>query len=256
MWINTHDKNRLYAQSFGDEQAPALIFCNSLGTDHYMWQPQIDALAADYRMIAYDTRGHGQSSAEGSGWTLADLGKDVISVLDGFGIESAQFCGISMGGLTGLWLAIHRAERFSRLTVSNTAAKIGNAAAWQVRAEIVRSEGMGSIADSAASRWFTPAFCERRPNTVARLTDTLRHSHAEGYAKCCDVLATADVRALVHQADVDMQVIGGKHDAVTTVADAQWLAQNLPRASLAVLPGAHIANIEATAEFNRLLRPA
>lgn len=165
MWINTHDKNRLYAQSFGDEQAPVLIFCNSLGTDHTMWQPQIDALAADYRMIAYDTRGHGRSSAEGSGWTLADLGKDVISVLDGFGIESAQFCGISMGGLTGLWLAIHRAERFSRLTVSNTAAKIGNAAAWQVRAEIVRSEGMGSIADSAASRWFTPAFCERRPNT-------------------------------------------------------------------------------------------
>ena len=86
MWINTHDKNRLYAQSFGDEQAPVLIFCNSLGTDHTMWQPQIDALAADYRMIAYDTRGHGRSSAEGSGWTLADLGKDVISVLDGFGI--------------------------------------------------------------------------------------------------------------------------------------------------------------------------
>ncbi|UOO80928.1 3-oxoadipate enol-lactonase [Uruburuella testudinis] len=255
MWIHTHDGNRLYARSFGDEQAPALIFCNSLGTDHSMWQPQIDALSTDYRVIVYDTRGHGHSSAKGGSWTLADLGRDVISVLDGFNIPTAGFCGISMGGLTGLWLALHHAERFNRIIISNTAAKIGNTEAWSARARSVRSEGMNAIADSAASRWFSDDFCRRNAAAVARLTEILRHTPAEGYAKCCEILAAADLRPHIHTAKSDILVIGGTADPVTTPDDAQWLASTLPHATLAVLPASHIANIEAAEEFNRLLHP-
>ena len=250
MLVKTQDGNHLYAQSFGDEGAKAIIFCNSLGTDHRMWQPQIEALSSKYRVIAYDTRGHGQSTAEGGPWTLADLGNDVIAVLDAFGIEKAVFCGISMGGLTGQWLAIHQAERFHHIMVCNTAAKIGNEQAWLERAELVRSQGMGPVADSAASRWFTPEFCEQNPEQVNPLIETLRETSAEGYAKCCEVLATADLRADLASAKVALTSIGGEFDPVTSVADAQWIAEQVAGAKLVSVPASHISNIEAKEQFN------
>lgn len=254
MWINTHDHNRLYAQSFGNERAPALIFCNSLGTDHSMWQPQIDALSRDYRVIAYDTRGHGQSGAEGSGWELADLGQDVLSVLDGFGIEKAHFCCISMGGLTGLWLGIHAPQRLHTLIVSNTAAKIGQTEAWQQRADDVRRNGLTALADSAPARWFSPDFIAAHPDTVAALTAKLAAGHAEGYAKCCEVLAAADVRDQVSAIRVPSLIIGGSVDPVTTMDDARWLQAQIPTAQLAELPASHIANIEAAEGFTQALQ--
>ena len=214
-----------------------------------MWQPQIDALASSYRVIAYDTRGHGQSSAEGQDWTLENLGQDVITVLDAFGIDKAVFCGISMGGLTGQWLAINRAERFNHIVVCNTAAKIGNQQAWLERAELVRTQGMGPVADSAASRWFTAEYSEQNADKVNPLIETLRATSAEGYAKCCEVLADADLRAELASAQVKLTSIGGEFDPVTTVADAQWIAEQVAGAKLVSVPASHISNIEAEAQF-------
>lgn len=253
MLVKTRDGNQLYAQSFGDMGTQTIIFCNSLGTDYRMWQPQIEVLAADYHVIVYDTRGHGQSSAEGEAWTLADLGQDVIDVLDAFEVEKATFCGISMGGLTGQWLAIHQAERFHHIIVCNTAAKIGTAEAWHQRAQAVRADGMGPIAESAASRWFTPAFCEQHAEKVEPLINTIRATSAEGYAKCCEVLAGADLRESLHTAQVNLTSVGGESDPVTTIEDARWIAEQVSGADLVSVPASHISNIEAESQFNAVL---
>lgn len=145
----------IHYQTFGDKNNPALIFSNSLGTNYTLWQPQIEALQHQFYLIGYDTRGHGQSSIPLHSYSIDELGQDVVALLNHLNIKKANFCGISMGGLTGQWLAVHRPEHFNKIIVSNTAAKIGNATAWRERADKVRQDGLRPIADTAASRWFT-----------------------------------------------------------------------------------------------------
>ena len=137
-----------------------------------MWQPQIEHFQQDY-YVCYDTRGHGASSAPQGPYSLEQLGQDVVSLLDHLNIAKAAFCGISMGGLTGQWLAIHKPERFNHVIVCNTAAKIGQEQAWQDRAALVREQGLAPIAATAASRWFTNPFIQSNPAVVAELSNDL-----------------------------------------------------------------------------------
>lgn len=234
----------------GPDEAPALILSNSLGTTAQMWAPQLDALAKHYRVVRYDTRGHGASIAPPGAYTLELLGRDVLAVLDALDIERAHFCGISMGGLTGQWLGVHARERIDKLIVANTAARIGSAQGWSERAALVRARGMDEVADGAAARWFTAGFIERQPEAVARLTDRLRATPAHGYAGCCDALSTADVRHEVHTITAPMLVIAGRHDPVTTVLDAQSIAERVPGARMSILDASHLSNVEAADEFN------
>ena len=141
-----HGDVSLNYQTFGNPANPALIFSNSLGTTYRMWQPQIDALQNDFYIITYDTRGHGGSTAPDQPFTIEQLGDDVIALLDHLQVKQAHFCGISMGGLTGQWLAINKPERFSHVVVCNTAAKIGQEQAWNERATLVREQGLAPIA--------------------------------------------------------------------------------------------------------------
>jgi 3-oxoadipate enol-lactonase len=214
-----------------------------------MWDAQAAQLAADFYVVRYDTRGHGQSARGGGALTIERLGRDVLALLDHLGVEQAAFCGISMGGLTGQWLGIHAPERFSKLILANTAARIGNVEGWTARAAQVRQNGMDPIADGAPARWFTEGFIARAPGTVARMVSTLRAQAPEGYADCCDALARADLRAEVATIAVPTLVIAGEHDPVTTVADARWLCERIPQARMATVPASHISNIEAEAEF-------
>jgi 3-oxoadipate enol-lactonase len=178
----------------------------------------------------------------------------VLALLDHLGIGKAAFCGISMGGLTGQWLGIHAPQRIERLVLANTAARIGTLDAWAARSQQVRSTGMDAIADGAPARWFTPAFIERAPGTVARLVATLRAQDADGYAACCDALAGADLRDAAGRIAVPTLVLAGEHDPVTTVLDAEWLCERIPHAQMALLPASHISNIEAEAAFTAALR--
>ena len=244
----------IYYQTFGDKSKPAIIFSNSLGTNYRMWQPQIDALQTDFYIICYDSRGHGQSSAPDHDYRIDELGQDVVDLLDHLGVEKANFCGISMGGLTGQWLAINRPERFSKIIVSNTAAKIGNETAWQARAEKVREEGLQPIADTAASRWFTEGFISNNAAIVKALSDNLAKGSGQGYANCCAALAAADLREDLKNAKVPMLVIGGEQDPVTTVADAQAIVDGAPNAQLATINASHIANIEQPEAFTTLIK--
>ncbi len=243
----------LHYQTFGDKANPALIFSNSLGTDHTMWQPQIDALKDKFYIIAYDTRGHGQSSAPDKPFSIDELGQDVADLLTHLGVDKANFCGISMGGLTGQWLAINRPAQFNKIIVSNTAAKIGNETAWRERAALVREKGLQPIADTAHTRWFTEGFIAANADTVKALSANLAKGSPEGYANCCEALAVADLRDELAKISVPVLSVAGLQDPVTTLTDATFISDNAPNASLAQVDASHIANIEKPAEFNEII---
>lgn len=238
----------------GPPDAPVAVLSNSLGTTMSMWDAQAAALAPDFRVLRYDTRGHGASGGCGDACTLDVLGGDVLRLLDALDIEQAHFCGISMGGLTGLWLGVHAGQRLRSLVVANSAACIGSAAAWQERAAQVEAHGMDGVADGAAGRWFTPAFIERAPGVVAALVDDLRHCPPAGYAACCRALAGADLRERIGAIAVPTLLIGGRHDPVTTVADLDFMGTRIPGAQQVILDASHLSNIEAKDAFSDALR--
>lgn len=250
--FTSHDAQINY-QTFGDSNKPALVFSNSLGTKFSMWQPQIDHFKNDHFVICYDTRGHGQSSAPQGPYTIDQLGQDVVNLLDHLNIEKADFCGISMGGLTGQWLAIHKSERFNHVVVCNTAAKIGQEQAWLDRAKLVREQGLKPIAETAALRWFTESFIQSQATIVESLSNDLAAGSAEGYASCCEALAKADLRQQLKEISIPVLVIAGTQDPVTTVADGQFMIDQIHNAELFEIEASHISNVEKPQDFNRAL---
>ena len=240
-------------QTFGDASQPAIIFSNSLGTQFNMWQPQISFFEKKFYVICYDTRGHGASSAPQGPYSIEQLGTDVVHLLDHLNIEKASFCGISMGGLTGQWLAIHHPERFNHVIVCNTAAKIGQEQAWNDRAQLVREQGLKPIAETAASRWFTEPFIRSNTAIVESLSNDLGAGSPEGYASCCEALAKADVREQLKNITIPTLVVAGQKDPVTTVADAQYLVNQIPNSQLIEINASHISNIECPENFSHAL---
>ncbi|MNV34363.1 3-oxoadipate enol-lactonase 2 [compost metagenome] len=202
-------------------------------------------------MLRYNTRGHGRSAVGQQPVTLERLGQDVIALLDHLDVERACFCGISLGGMTGMWLNRHAPERFQRIVVANTAARIGQEAGWRERAATVREQGMDPVAQSAADRWFTPAFRQNNPEVVYPLIEQLAATPAEGYAACCDALAMADLRDELTQMPRPMLVIAGESDPVTTSRDAEAIVVDAPHAHYLVLPASHLSNVACAAAFNQ-----
>lgn len=250
----TSNDAQINYQTFGDAAKPALVFSNSLGTNFKMWQPQIDFFQKDYFVICYDTRGHGASSAPQGPYSIDQLGQDVVNLLDHLNIEKAAFCGISMGGLTGQWLAINRPERFNQVVVCNTAAKIGQEQAWNDRAALVREQGLQPIASTAASRWFTDPFIQSNAAIVAELSNDLGAGSPEGYASCCEALAKADVREQLKDITVPVLVVAGQQDPVTTVADGQYMVDRIANSQLFEINASHISNIEQPEAFNQAVQ--
>lgn len=237
----------------GQAGAPVLVLSNSLGTTRDMWQAQA-VLQREFRILRYDTRGHGESAVPAGPYTIDQLGRDVLALLDHLEIAQAAFCGVSMGGVTGQWLGVHAPERVSRLVVANTAARVGTEQAWRDRAALVRSQGLDPVAQATPARWFTPDFIETRSELVSTLLDTLRGLSPEGYAACCEALATADLRSDISRITVPVLVVAGLHDPVTTPADADFIAGQIPGARRVDLPASHLSNIEAAGLFNEALR--
>ena len=243
----------IHYRTDGDRRLPALLLSNSLGTDLSMWQGQAGELAEHYHLVRYDTRGHGLSASLPGPYAIGQLGADVVALLDHLELEKAHFCGLSMGGVTGQWLGVHAARRIGKLVLANTAARIGTEDGWQARAAAVRAQGLGPIADSAASRWFTPEFIQRQPAVADAMANRLRGQNYEGYAACCDALAGADLRGEIHAITSPTLIIAGTADPVTTLADAEAMRSAITGARLAVLPASHISSVEAPAAFTRVL---
>lgn len=239
----------LHYELAGPADAPVLVLSNSLGTTLDMWDPQIDALARTFRVLRYDTRGHGRSDVPPPPYSIDDLGRDVLSLLDALDIERAHFVGLSMGGVTGQWLGIHAPSRIDKLVLSNTAARVGTPDGWQARAELVRSSGLDAVATASPARWFTVEFAAAQPAVVDTLTARLRTLSPEGYAACCEVLARADFSDAIDRIACPTLVIAGKHDPVTTVADARFMVDHIRGAQLVELNASHMSNVEAAQAF-------
>lgn len=244
----------LHYQTFGDPQKPVLIFSNSLGTNYGMWQKQFNYFKQHYFVICYDTRGHGASSAPQCGYTIDQLGEDVIQLMDHLKISKAAFCGISMGGLTGQWLAIQYPERFNHVIIANTAAKIGQVQAWLDRAKLVGEQGLEPIAHTAASRWFTQHFIQQSHEVVETLSADLAAGSAAGYASCCEALAYADLRDELVNIQIPVLIITGQQDPVTTVTDGQFMQERIAHAKLVEIDASHISNIEQPEDFNQAIK--
>ena len=240
----------------GPQDAPALVFSNSLGTTLEMWDAQAAKFSKDFRVVRYDTRGHGGSVVSPGAYSFDLLGADVIAILDALKIERAHFCGISMGGFTGLWLGVNAASRMSSIAVCNSAAKIGTPDGWNTRSAMVREKGvaaMKDLADSSPSRWFTEAFIKAEPQVVARAQSWIAAVDPQGYAGCCDALAGADLRDKIAGITTPTLIVAGSADPVTTVADGQFMQQHIPGAKLVEVPASHLSNLEAPQAFDDAL---
>ena len=186
-------------------------------------------------------------------YSVAQLGQDVVALLDGLGIEKAHFCGLSLGGLTGQWLGIHAPEWLHKLVLSNTAAKIGTAETWNARIAQVEAEGLSGLAAATAGRWFTPKFQQAQPAAVQGILARFRATAPAGYVACCAAVRDADFWQDVRRIPVPTYVLAGTHDPVTTVADGEYLETHIPHAHLLPLPAAHISNVEAAPVFTGAL---
>ncbi|HCV3309511.1 TPA: 3-oxoadipate enol-lactonase [Acinetobacter baumannii] len=250
--ISNRQGKQLAVYTDGLKDAPVLVFSNSLGTDHGMWQPQLNELKSHFNVITYDTRGHGESDVI-SDTTLQNLAEDVVDILDALHIEKAHFCGISMGGITGLWLSIHHPNRFNSITVANSAAKIGQTEAWLSRAESVEKNGLAELVKTTHTRWFSEKF-DYQHNVVAQTTiQSLANTPTQGYANACRALAYADLRDEIAQIQIPTLLIAGTEDPVTTVADAEFMQKAINNSQLAKLEASHLSNIEQPQRFTQEL---
>ena len=169
----------------GPAAAPVLLLSNALGTTRDLWRSQLAALTPAFRVVRYDTRGHGESESPPGEYTLDRLGRDALAVLDAVGAARAHVCGVSLGGLTAMWLGLHAPERVDRLVLANTAARIGDRSIWDARIDLVRSAGLRAVADAAPARWFTEDFRARRPDVVLAFQAMLCGNSPDGYTACC-----------------------------------------------------------------------
>ncbi len=233
----------------GPDSAPVLVLSNSLGTLWSLWDNQFTEFSKYFRVLRYHTRGHGSSPLPAEALTLASLGQDVIALLDHLHIDRAHFCGISLGGLTGLWLNRFAPQRFDRLVIASSAAKIGQSPAWLERAAGVRQHGMAEVAATSAERWFSADFIQHRPGIVAAYQQQIAQLSPNGYAACCEALASADLRAEIVQMSRPQLMIAGERDPVTTIADAQQVVVQAPASQLVTLPASHLSNVECGPAF-------
>jgi 3-oxoadipate enol-lactonase len=239
----------------GPHDAPVAVFSNSLGATLDMWAPQVPSVSARFRMLRYDQRGHGHSPVPPGPYDLADLGQDVLHMLDSEGIERVHFCGLSMGGATGMWLAANAPERIDRLVLLCTSARFGEPQMWIDRAAAVRADGTESVADAGLDRWFTAGFREREPELMARFRAMIAGQPDEGYAECCGVLERLDIRDELSGIAAPTLIVAGAQDPSTPPdPDAQLLADRIPGARLEVLdPAAHLANVERAEAVTELI---
>jgi 3-oxoadipate enol-lactonase len=243
----------LHYQIDGAAAAPPLLLSNSLGTSIEMWEPQIAALAGRFHVIRYDSRGHGQSTVTAGPYTIEQVANDALGLLDALAVPRAHFCGLSMGGMVGMWLGIHAPQRIDRLVLANTSAKIGTAELWNARIDAVRKGGMTSIASAVLARWFSPPLLEAPTPIIARMRATLEDVSADGYAASCAAVRDMDQRHLVGRIRAPTLVIAGSEDFATPAAEGRFIAEQIPNARYVELPAAHLSNVQAAPAFTQAL---
>jgi 3-oxoadipate enol-lactonase len=237
----------------GPDDAPALVLSNSLGSTIAMWDPQVPTLAERLRAIRYDHRGHGTSPVPPAPYELADLGADALRLLDRLGLERVHWCGLSLGGMVGMWMAINAPERIDRLVLCCTSARLGPPDMWAQRAATVRADGVEAIADAGLERWLTADFRAHEPAATAKVRAMLVATPDEGYAACCGVIERMDLLPELGAVRAPTLVIAGRHDPATPPEHAERIVAGIPGARLELVDAAHLATIEQPRTMSRLI---
>jgi 3-oxoadipate enol-lactonase len=240
---------RIHYELDGPEHAPLLVFSNSLGTDLSLWDAQMPDMTKKFRVLRYDKRGHGQSSAPRGPYSIEMLGRDTIALLEFLHFDEVDFCGLSIGGQTGMWLGVNAPQRLKKLILCNTSAKIGTFESWKERIETVCKAGMKPLARSVIERWFTAGFRAKEPPEVTKIQGVLENANVEGYVGCCAAVRDFDYREKLREIPVPTLVISGTHDPAAIAADGRWAAEQIPGAKFVELDAAHLSNVEARERF-------
>lgn len=234
----------------GPVSGDALLLSNSLGTTLDLWEPQVASFAERHRVIRYDTRGHGASADPAGECTIDQLGRDALAVLDAAGVERAHVCGLSLGGITAMWLGVHARHRVTTLALACTGGRIGTGALWEERMRQVQTGGLEGVADSTMERWFTRPFRKAHPDIVAAFRRTLVSGSPKGYIGCCAALRDADLREGISRIDVPTLVVAGTRDTATPPSTAETLRHTIRGARMVTLDAAHLASVEQAHDFN------
>lgn len=234
----------------GPKKAPVLLLINSLSTTLEMWDLQMTNFSGHFRTILYDQRGHGGTSSPDGPYSIDDLGQDALAILDALEVETASVCGVSLGGMISMWLAINAPQRINRMVVACTSANFAPKEFWVARAENVIANGVSSLYDSLLGRWFTSRVDQRNPKAKSLLKTMLSACTDQGYAAVCEALGNADLRDQLGQIQAPTLIIAGAEDPATPPSVAMTLFEQIPGSGLVVLPGAsHLANLEQPDRF-------
>ncbi len=233
----------------GDEGAPVLMLSNAMGTNLHVWDAQVPALLEHYRVLRYDARGHGNSVVSEGPYSIADLGRDALAILDTLGLEKVDFIGLSLGGMVGQWLLTHAPKRIGKAVLADTAAQIAPPDLWNSRIQTVLQDGMGAVASGLIEHWFTKDFRDSHADEVGEIEDMILRTPPEGYAATCAAIRDADLREAIRSIHAPVLVLVGRHDTVTPQGIAALLTSTIPKAKLVTLEAAHLSNIEDAEQF-------
>jgi 3-oxoadipate enol-lactonase len=239
----------------GPDSAPALLFINSIATTRELWARQVPRLSKSFRVITYDARGHGFSQATAGDYTIEQLSRDALAVLDDAGVRSAHVCGISLGGITAMWMGVHAQRRVESLVLANTAARIGSVQMWTERMAFVREQGMAALAEMTMPRWFTEAFRSQEPQTVYGFKSMVEKCSEDGYLGCCAALRDEDLREAIAAIRCPVLAVAGAADVATPPEALRFIHERIAGSRLVTLDAAHLTNVEQHEAFNaELLR--
>jgi 3-oxoadipate enol-lactonase len=238
----------------GKEGAPVVVLSHSLGSSLVMWEPQQPALEPHFRILRYDTRGHGGSESAPGPYSFERLAGDVVGLLDGLGISKAHFVGLSMGGMIGQALGLYHSDRLLSLTLCDTAAANppGSREIWRERVDLVRKEGLAPLLDPTLERWFTPEFVQQTSPILKRIRQQFLATSINGYVGCSQAIMELDYLEKLGKIQIPTLIVVGEEDPGTPVSAARAIRARIVGSKLVILPGArHLSNIEQVGAFNR-----
>jgi 3-oxoadipate enol-lactonase len=235
----------------GDENKEVLMLSNPMGTNLHLWDAQVPALAEHFRIVRYDSRGHGASVANQGPYSVEGLGRDALAIMDALGIERAHWLGLSMGSIVGLWLLVHARERIGRAVLASTAAQIPGPDLWNNRIQSARNTGMNGVAMAAAERWFTKTFRAANPGKVDAVMAMVRATPLHGYLAALAAIRDMDQREAIRSIRSTVLVIAGRHDLSTPPGMGALVASSIEGAKFVTLEASHLSNIEDEANFTK-----
>lgn len=239
----------IHVEIEGPESKPVLMLSNSLGSTLHMWDPQVAPFTEHFRLVRYDRRGHGKSGVPAGPYSMEMLGRDVLAILDTLKIEKINWCGLSMGGMVGMWLGANAPKRINKLILSNTAAYYADKEMWNGRINTVREKGLGAIVEGTMERWFTKDFRDHEPAKVDRIRQMFLSTKPEGFIGCAEAVRDMDHREIIKSITAPTMIIAGRHDTGTTVENAEFIRSRIPGASMTMLDAAHISNVEQSHDY-------